>query len=37
MEAYKKGKKIDELFMKENCLSIYKGVQQLKKFTREIN
>jgi uncharacterized protein YktA (UPF0223 family) len=37
MEAYKKEKKIDELFIKENCLSIYKGVQQLKKFTREIN
>ena len=37
MEAYKKEKKIDELFIKENCLSIYKGVQQLKKFTKEIN
>ena len=36
MEAYKKEKKIDELFIKENCLSIYKGVQQLIKFTREI-
>ena len=37
MEAYKKEKKIDELFIKENCLSIYKGVQQIKKFIREIN
>ena len=36
MEAYKKEIKIDELFIKENCLSIYKGVQQLIKFTREI-
>ena len=36
MEAYKKELKIDELFIKENCLSIYKGVQQLIKFTREI-
>ena len=36
IEAYKKEKKIDELFIKENCLSIYKGIQQLIKFTREI-
>ena len=36
MEAYKKEIKIDKLFIKENCLSIYKGVQQLIKFTKEI-
>ena len=28
-------KNIDELFIKENCMSIYKGVQQLIKFTKE--
>ena len=36
MKAYKKEKKIDERFIKENCISIYKGVKQLIKFTKEI-
>ena len=36
MKAFEKVKNIDELFIKENCMSIYKGVQQLIKFTKEI-
>ena len=36
MKAFEKVKDIDELFIKENCISIYKGVQQLIKFTKEI-
>lgn len=36
MKAYNKVKTIDELFIKENCKNIYKGVQQLIKFTKEI-
>ncbi len=35
MKAYLKEKHIDELFIKENCLSIYKGIQQLVKCTKE--
>ena len=35
MKAFEKGKEIDELFIKENCISIYKGVQQLIKFIKE--
>ena len=35
MKAFEKAKNIDELFIKENCMSIYKGVQQLIKFTKE--
>jgi len=35
MKAFEKVKNIDELFIKENCMSIYKGVQQLIKFTKE--
>ena len=36
MKAFEKVKEIDELFIRENCMSIYKGVQQLIKFTKEI-
>ena len=35
MKAFEKVKNIDELFIKENCISIYKGVQQLIKFIKE--
>ena len=35
MKAFEKVKEIDELFIRENCMSIYKGVQQLIKFTKE--
>ena len=35
LKAYLKEKHIDEAFIIENCLSIYKGVQQLIKFTKE--
>ena len=37
LKAYEKEKNIDERFLKENCLSIHNGVQQLIKFTREIS
>ena len=35
LKAYLKEKHIDEAFIIENCLSIYKGVQQFIKFTKE--
>ena len=35
MKAFEKVKNIDELFIKENSISIYKGVQQLIKFIKE--
>ncbi len=37
MNAYRDMAIIDESFIKENCLSIYSGVQQLIKFTNELS
>tara|TARA_B110000003_G_scaffold172618_1_gene172204 strand:+ start:48024 stop:49292 length:1269 start_codon:yes stop_codon:yes gene_type:complete len=37
MKLVRKETNIDENFIKENCLSIYNGVQQLIKFIREIS
>ena len=37
MNAYRDIAIIDENFIKENCLRIYTGVQQLIKFTKEVS